>query len=623
MTEGVAFLLEKCKEITDKKRKLEEVFDSKEWDNDYMTRVVGGPLSIFVGKWNDTKTKADMIARVGISEGETIEHFEKRFSEAKPKKYGFFALGGEVSDELLDKAKEYNLTYETVRGNYFFKGTSKDLAAFVKEELGVEGTEEDLINQADKGFSRVRTVDSAKYERNLFGEKIELTEQLKDMGFDVSEINKDTVYKGQDGKDYKIYKVYSKDFISPYDEEGKDVKGAWSRSITLDEEDKIANLIKSDFANCKLHSFWTGSIDLFEVWVPVEDEVEIEDELIQSASKEAFEKNLKTELEAGKSKEQALAIAYATQRKNAKDELTCGVEYKDKDNMTYFFKDMLSSKGEADNAIAVDFEDCESCFDWARDEDKHYFINNFDEALCKEKLEVLYFIGDAKVDRDKYLELTGETEKELELIENNAIGFAIDMYYEDTMNYGPETNLNDSFDLDKELIERMVAYGSCDTKEQAKELVSSMSKETKMDFLKSYDAKAKESFLEDENDKEIETIKVVCHYIESKLLANKYLNVFEKGVNCLGICFDPSLVKEARESMKPVLADANIDLIVHMYDEDEITVSITCDDQEWCPDLVIKGFQELGKLSKYLDDNLGEEVLLDNAKNNDTFENKA
>ena len=36
--------------------------------------------------------------------------------------------------------------------------------------------------------------------------------------------------------------------------------------------------------------------------------------LVKSASKEAFEKNLKAEIKAGKPQKQALAIAYSTQR---------------------------------------------------------------------------------------------------------------------------------------------------------------------------------------------------------------------------------------------------------------------------------------------------------------------
>lgn len=49
--------------------------------------------------------------------------------------------------------------------------------------------------------------------------------------------------------------------------------------------------------------------------MPIKDRT-IKDKLIQSSSKEAFDKNVATEIRAGKSKEQALAIAYDIQRKN-------------------------------------------------------------------------------------------------------------------------------------------------------------------------------------------------------------------------------------------------------------------------------------------------------------------
>lgn len=45
----------------------------------------------------------------------------------------------------------------------------------------------------------------------------------------------------------------------------------------------------------------------------------INDELIQSGSKEALQKNIKTEIESGKDPKQAVAIAYATKRKNDVD----------------------------------------------------------------------------------------------------------------------------------------------------------------------------------------------------------------------------------------------------------------------------------------------------------------
>lgn len=46
--------------------------------------------------------------------------------------------------------------------------------------------------------------------------------------------------------------------------------------------------------------------------------------LLHSKSKKAFEKNLKTELGAGKPKDQSLAIAYSVQRQSAKKRMSAG-----------------------------------------------------------------------------------------------------------------------------------------------------------------------------------------------------------------------------------------------------------------------------------------------------------
>ena len=67
----------------------------------------------------------------------------------------------------------------------------------------------------------------------------------------------------------------------------------------------------------------------------------VNDKLIQSSSKEAFDKNVETEVKAGKPRKQALAIAYSIQRKNKKDnmsdalELAAGMTFKDLDNNTW------------------------------------------------------------------------------------------------------------------------------------------------------------------------------------------------------------------------------------------------------------------------------------------------
>lgn len=72
----------------------------------------------------------------------------------------------------------------------------------------------------------------------------------------------------------------------------------------------------------------------------------INDELIQSGSKEALKKNIKTEIESGKDPKQAVAIAYATKRKNdvdTREESTKKLEQElpiyEEDEMTELIKD--------------------------------------------------------------------------------------------------------------------------------------------------------------------------------------------------------------------------------------------------------------------------------------------
>lgn len=104
--------------------------------------------------------------------GEQLENLAKQYNSlAKAKdsvkdstivdsKYGYFAMASEVNNDILAKAKSYNLEYETIRGNYFFKGDVKDLFNFTNEVLGVKGTETAFINAADKPMTRVKKLDS-------------------------------------------------------------------------------------------------------------------------------------------------------------------------------------------------------------------------------------------------------------------------------------------------------------------------------------------------------------------------------------------------------------------------------------------------------------------------------
>ena len=79
------------------------------------------------------------------------------------------------------------------------------------------------------------------------------------------------------------------------------------------------------------------------------------------------------------------------------------------------------------------------------------------------------------------------------------------------------------------------------------------------------------------------------------------------------------LVNSARDSMKDVLDDLII--TVHIMDwEDIIEVSIYGNTDDWGAFSIDKGEFNEDELNAFLDKYIGDEALLDNAKNNDTWE---
>lgn len=74
----------------------------------------------------------------------------------------------------------------------------------------------------------------------------------------------------------------------------------------------------------------------------VKDSNTIKDKLIQSSSKEAFDKNVATEIRSGKSKEQALAIAYDIQRKNKDNSVVVKDDYSITKSEYYSRAEMLN-----------------------------------------------------------------------------------------------------------------------------------------------------------------------------------------------------------------------------------------------------------------------------------------
>ena len=213
MAKATKIVLDLIDKAEDKNITVEKYFDSKNYDNNLMTRIVNYPYSIFVGEWNDDRTVANQIGRIEAEKAETLEH---------------------------------------------------------------------LAN-------RLKGVKDARYEENLFGEAVDPKKFIEDLGFECHEDNH--VYDIK-GNKYKLLKVFSKDFVSPYNYETNEfVQGGWESSVKYEDEQKLKEALKEKFGDCRPETEWTGTIDLFIVWVPVEN-TEVNDELIKSGSEKAFKENI-------------------------------------------------------------------------------------------------------------------------------------------------------------------------------------------------------------------------------------------------------------------------------------------------------------------------------------------
>ena len=84
--------------------------------------------------------------------------------------------------------------------------------------------------------------------------------------------------------------------------------------------------------------------------------------------------------------------------------------------------------------------------------------------------------------------------------------------------------------------------------------------------------------------------------------------------------FNNDLVNQARDTMKNILQDILIDIFIEDYDGDikvSILSTLGMGYDDWCESL---NYTDDEELYSYLNDKLGDEALLDNAQNNDTWE---
>lgn len=123
----------------------------------------------------------------------------------------------------------------------------------------------------------------------------------------------------------------------------------------------------------------------------------------------------------------------------------------------------------------------------------------------------------------------------------------------------------------------------------------------------------------------------IADIIKSKLSNSKYL-VFEEKEHMyddrvrLRYHFNNELINQARDSMKNIIEDMLIDIEVADYSDDydkeysvEIYSILDIHSSDWCESLILDSIDKQ-EIVDYLEDTLGDDALLDNAQNNDTWE---
>lgn len=114
--------------------------------------------------------------------------------------------------------------------------------------------------------------------------------------------------------------------------------------------------------------------------------------------------------------------------------------------------------------------------------------------------------------------------------------------------------------------------------------------------------------------------KIVNYLKNSKYLHFEEVEDYPDGRVRIRYDFNNDLINQARDSMKEVLQDVLIDIFIEDYD-DYIEVSIgsllSMNYDDWFDSLKYTNDDEL---YDYLEEQLGDEALLDNAQNNDTWE---
>ena len=326
------YILGLIKKAPNKDLTVEEYFDSKDYEDGLMTRIVNNPShAIFVGKWNDTKTIADQLERLFVEKGTTLADLEKeigdiRIEDSIMQEYEYIRRSNEAKygKDFYDYVDAYLALPENSEAVEFeYPGGHKDTRPrLLLSDLYYNEAEWNKFMEWYKANKKQPVQDEYKnyteaiaHMKEKFGYPVEIVSIVNEkdehgdyIPYELATIDK-YLKKYQDGDFYGIVMFNDKG-----EEEGVVAYGTKEGLQKYYDSQKL-----DEAADTKQISFEIVKVD-FETGE--REKAEVQDKLIQSASEKALKENIKTEIEAGKDPKQAAAIAYSIQRKNTKDSYT-------------------------------------------------------------------------------------------------------------------------------------------------------------------------------------------------------------------------------------------------------------------------------------------------------------
>lgn len=440
------------------------------------------------------------------------------FDGTENTKYAFLVTYDEIDESRLPEIiNKYNLDgYNIIRGNYLIKGTAENLYRFVKEELNLPGTIDDLINAADKSFSRVRTLNDSQSVDNkeeigdftILKTNNEYTVIYKERALAVfenkasakSQIKRWLNNMNQFKQEFNIKDSAIKDTLPTYNDDLADKIADIIDELDINYDGDIQNGIAVPKSKLKIFEEKLDKLGIdYEEYdedrsshtyqgISFFDSKSVKDvKPRKGESKEDFISRFMEETkEEYPDQKQRLAVAYSYwERRNKKS--TKDSKIKDSQrkvlvsNITYYVDEDYFDEDDIEDYIADHYDEDDDDFD--EDSARDNAIESLSDRAIGEMEDEVGSEFELKIP-DKYV----SDEEVKEYIEGyiNKYGSSSCPCSVDTFDWEWIKNKKSTKDsLDADLIELLVANGTCDNKKIAKQYVIKMSQKEKEELWKS------------------------------------------------------------------------------------------------------------------------------------------